>query len=120
MQTANHSTIKGKIVLVPFPFDDLSSAKMRPAVCLTNAIGAHKHVILAFITSQIPDEQLDSDIAIDSSDPDFKTTGLRVSSTIRLHRLMTIATSLIKRDLGKLSSKLQSKIDNKLNKLFEL
>ena len=25
---------KGKVVLVPFPFDDLSSAKVRPAVCL--------------------------------------------------------------------------------------
>jgi len=26
---------KGKVVLVPFPFDDLSTAKVRPAVCLT-------------------------------------------------------------------------------------
>ncbi len=26
---------KGKVVLVPFPFDDLSSTKVRPAVCLT-------------------------------------------------------------------------------------
>ena len=120
MQTENHSTIKGKIILVPFPFDDLSSAKMRPAVCLTNAIGPHRHVVLAFITSQFPDEQLDSDIVIDSLDTDFNITGLRVSSTIRLHRLMTITTSLIKRELGKLTSKLQSKIDNKLSKLFEL
>lgn len=30
---------KGKVVLVPFPFDDLSSTKVRPAVCLTNPIG---------------------------------------------------------------------------------
>ena len=30
---------KGKIVFVPFPFDDLSSTKVRPAVCLTNPIG---------------------------------------------------------------------------------
>ena len=28
---------KGKIVLLPFPFDDLSTAKLRPAVCLTAA-----------------------------------------------------------------------------------
>ena len=27
---------KGKVVLVPFPFDDLSTSKVRPAVCLTN------------------------------------------------------------------------------------
>lgn len=28
---------KGKVVLVPFPFDDLSAARVRPAVCLTNS-----------------------------------------------------------------------------------
>jgi hypothetical protein len=26
--------MKGKVVLVPFPFDDLSTTKVRPAVCL--------------------------------------------------------------------------------------
>ena len=36
--------IKGKIVLVPFPFDDLVASKVRPAVCLTNRIGHHHHV----------------------------------------------------------------------------
>lgn len=30
---------KGKVVLVPFPFDDLMMAKVRPAVCLTEPIG---------------------------------------------------------------------------------
>jgi hypothetical protein len=30
---------KGKVVLVPFPFDDLSTTKVRPAVCLTEPIG---------------------------------------------------------------------------------
>jgi mRNA interferase MazF len=44
--------IRGKVVLVPFPFDDLSSTKVRPAVCLTNPIGPHRHVIVAFISSQ--------------------------------------------------------------------
>ena len=120
MLTGNHSTIKGKIVLVPFPFDDLTSSKMRPAVCLTNKIGPHQHVILAFITSQIPEDQLDSDIILKSSDQDFNTIGLRISSTIRLHRLMTISTSLIKRELGRLSIKLQSEVDKKLRNLFEL
>jgi len=35
----NHSMIKGKVVLVPIPFDDLSSTKVRPAVCLTSSLG---------------------------------------------------------------------------------
>jgi mRNA interferase MazF len=50
---------KGKVVLVPFPFDDLSTTKVRPAVCLTHPIGPYRHVILAFITSQIPPDLLE-------------------------------------------------------------
>jgi mRNA interferase MazF len=68
---------KGKVVLVPFPFDDLSAAKVRPAVCLTNPLSAHRHVILAFITSRIPSSLANSDIVLNSNDTDFSTTGLR-------------------------------------------
>ena len=52
---------KGKVVLVPFPFDDLSAAKVRPAVCLTDPIGPYRHIILAFLTSQIPADLLATD-----------------------------------------------------------
>jgi mRNA interferase MazF len=37
---------KHKVVLVPFPFDDLSKTKIRPAVCLTDPVGLYKYVIL--------------------------------------------------------------------------
>lgn len=110
--------MKGKIVLVPFPFDDLSKAKLRPAVCLTNPLGMHRHVVLAFITSRIPDEILASDIILDIQKSDFKITGLRVSSTIRLHRLMTVTTSFIQRELGRLSLHVQAEVTTKLHKLF--
>lgn len=116
----NHSTIKGKVVLVPFPFDDLSNTKVRPAVCLTNPIGLHRHVVLAFITSQIPTDLLETDVVLHSSQADFSATGLRVSSTLRLHRLMTVTTSLIRRELGELPSSIQLEVDNKLRRLFEL
>ena len=69
---------KYKIVLVPFPFDDLSSTKVRPAVCLTDPIGPHRHIVLAFITSRIPISPLSTDFIIDSSDRAFSLTGLRV------------------------------------------
>jgi mRNA interferase MazF len=91
-----------KVVLVPFPFDDLSSTKVRPAVCLTEPIGPHRHVVLAFITSHIPAALLRTDLLLDSRDPGFPATGLRVSSTLQLHRLMTVSTTLIRRQLGHL------------------
>jgi len=112
--------IRHRVVLVPFPFDDLSSTKVRPAVCLTEPLGPHRHVVLAFITSQIPGKPLDTDILIQPGDPDFAATGLRVSSALQLHRLMTVSTSLIHRQLGRLSPALQERLAAGLRGLFGL
>ena len=70
--------IRNKVVPVRFPFDDLATTKARPAVCLTEAVGPHRHVVLAFITSRIPTEPLETDVVLDSNQPDFPATGLRV------------------------------------------
>lgn len=120
LPTGGRLVIKGKVVLVPFPFDDFSATKVRPAICLTNSIGPHRHVVLAFISSQIPIDLLETDLVLDSSRSDFVSTGLRVSSTLRLHRLLTITTSLIQRELGALSPQMQCEVDNKLRNLFVL
>jgi mRNA interferase MazF len=111
---------RSKVVLVPFPFDDLTTAKVRPAVCLTDPIGPHRHVILAFITSRIPADLLDTDLVLDSSRADFALTGLRGSSTLRLHRLMTVTAALIQREMGELSPGMQAEVANRLRKLFGL
>ena len=111
---------KHKVVLIQFPFDDLSSSKVRPAACLTDLIGPHDHIILAFITSRIPASPLKTDLVIDSSDPDFASTGLRVSSTLQLHRMMTVTKSLLRRELGTLSPAMQIQVQDRLYKLFDL
>lgn len=112
--------VRGKVVLVPFPFDDFSWAKVRPAVCLTDPVGTHRHVILAFISSRVPADLLETDLILDSMQADFAATGLRVSSTLRLHRMMTVTTSFLKRELGELSPRMQSEVNNRLRKLFGL
>lgn len=112
--------MKYKIVLVPFPFDDLTANKVRPAVCLTDEIKPHNHIVLAFITSRISLNVSPTDFVIDKSDADFATTGLKVSSTVRLHRLMTVTKSIVQRELGELSDVQQAEIDNRLRKLFKL
>jgi mRNA interferase MazF len=110
--------IRGKVVLLPFPFDDLSATKVRPAICLTEPIGLHRHVVVAFITSQIPAPLLDSDLVLDEKSSNFATTGLRVSSVLRLHRLMTIAAGVIQRELGELPPAVLAEVDAKLKRLF--
>lgn len=111
---------RNSVVLVPFPFDDLSTTKVRPALCLTDPQGPHRHVVLAFITSRVPAQPLASDLVLDSRDPGFAATGLRVSSTLQLHRLMTVSASLIQRQLGHLPPEWRVQVGNGLGKLFGL
>ena len=110
---------KGKVVLIPFPFDDLSTLKVRPAVCLTDPFGPYRHVVLAFVTSRLPSEPAATDVIL-REDPDFEQTGLKVSSALRLHRVVTVFTSLMKRELGALSSERQAEVDERLRRLFDL
>lgn len=112
--------MKNRIVLVPFPFDDLSSNKVRPAVCLTDEIKPFGHVVVAFITSRVLDPPSRTDLTIESSDPDFSRTGLKVASTIRLHRLMTVSRSLFRRDLGTVSKSHSRLIEERLRTLFNI
>lgn len=112
--------IKGKVVLIPFPFDDLSSSKVRPAVCLTDRIAPYDHVVLAFISSQITSSPHPTDLILEPTDADFRATGLRVRSVIRVHRMMTATTQIIVRQLGQLSPGQQGQLAEKLRVLFGL
>jgi mRNA interferase MazF len=75
---------------------------------------------LAFITSKIPDELLETDIVITAKEKGFELSGLRVTSTLRLHRMITVTSSIIRRDLGQLPEPQQEAIKNKLRAMFDL
>jgi mRNA interferase MazF len=101
--------MKGKVVLIQFPFDDLSSSKVRPAYCLTDVIGIYQHIIFALITSRIPQAPLNTDIILQPK-PDFLNSGLRQASTLRLDHLITLRQSLIRHELGSFTSETQASI----------
>ena len=61
-----------------------------------------------------------TDVILQEEDPDFEQTGLKVSSALRLHRVVTVSTSLMKRELGALSSERQAEVDERLRPLFDL
>ena len=111
--------MKGKVVLIQFPFDDLSSSKVRPAYCLTNQIGPYQHIIFALITSQVEKFSNETDVRIGSNSADFSISGLIKPSVIRLDHLITLRRSMIRRELGSLSSVTQAAIANILIRLLE-
>jgi len=56
--------LKGKIVLIPFPFTNLTSAKLRPALVLFEG---EQDVVVAFISSRVPDKPSLTDVMFDKS-----------------------------------------------------
>lgn len=110
--------IKNAIVLVPFSFDDFSASKVRPALCLTNEIGKYNHIIIAFISSRIPEDMMESDLVLLKNSVDAMGTGLVVDSVIQLHKMITIPKGLIKRKLGIINQSMESVIKEKITRLF--
>jgi mRNA interferase MazF len=80
---------KGDIVLLPFPFTDLRTTKVRPAVVLWVDITGYD-VTSCFISSQNVTTLSPKEFLLDPSDSDFEITGLRVASKVRVTRIVTI------------------------------
>lgn len=90
--------VKGDVVVVPFPFSDLSTAKRRPALVIAALTG--DDVILCQITSRAVADSY----AIPITDSDFATGGLHQDSNVRPNRLFTADSNIILYRVGTLST----------------
>ena len=104
--------MKGDIVLVSFPFTNLTSAKTRPAVVLMET---QYDVTVAFITSQLK-WQDQSDLVLNPS----LENGLKLTSLIRLTKLATIEKQLVLGKLGELTISEIALLNKQLIILLEL
>ena len=103
--------MKGKIVLVQFPFTDLSSSKLRPALVLHEG---KRDVVVAFVPSRLPVEKCLTDIAIDEGSKDFKGTGLKVSSVIKLDKVATLEKHLVRGEIGEIGEITRKEVSRKV------
>jgi mRNA interferase MazF len=108
--------LKGKIILIPFPFTDLTSTKLRPALVLYEG---EKDVVAAFISSKT-DKPKPIDIAINEKNPEFKITGLKLTSTIKLDKIATISKELIVGEIGEIGPKLKKEVNRKITEIYNL
>ncbi len=103
--------VKGDVVVLPFPFSDLTQAKRRPALVIADLKG--DDVILCLITSQwVKDEY-----AIPIDEDDFEQGSLKKKSNIRPNRIFTADSSIILYIAGRLKKK---RIDDVIDKVIEI
>ena len=103
---------KGDIVLVPFPFTDLTGVKNRPALVIVNT---DTDVTVSFITTQIKWEEA-FDVRIEPS----SQNGLKKVSLIRLSKLCTLDKDLVIGKLGRLTDQEIGIVNFHLSKLLRL
>ena len=87
----------GEVVLVPFPFSDLSQSKVRPALCLADA-GRSDWVLCQITSSPYGDAAA---LRLDAAD--FASGGLLVASFARPGKLFTAHAGLMVRTVGVLT-----------------
>ena len=103
---------KGDIVLLPFPFTDLSGGKTRPAIIL---ISSEEDVTVCFLTTQLK-WYSEFDITVQPTE----TNGLKKVSLIRLNKLATIDKDLIIGRIGILEVHYLEILNQNLIRIFKL
>jgi len=109
--------MKGKIVLVSFPFTDLTAAKLRPALVIYEG---EKDVVMAFISSKVPPELSEVDVLITKNHAGFRKAGLKADSVIKLDKIVTVLKDLIVGELGELDAELRQEVNQKLKRILEI
>jgi mRNA interferase MazF len=105
--------IKGDVVVVPFPFSDLSEAKKRPAFVVANLAG--DDLILCQITSQ----NIKDSYSIPIDDEHFEAGSLNRKSNIRPNRLFTADKKIIFYKVGHLKKEKTTEIIRKIIGILE-
>ena len=102
----------GEIWLVRFPFSDLTSTKVRPALVLAN----HRQdvIILGIFFKVPPGIPENTWVLINDRQSDFTQTGLAKTSILRAEKIATAHQSTFQRKLGTIPNEFQLQVTNAL------
>ena len=89
----------GNIILVPFPFSEITNIKVRPAVVISTTKDKYEDVIVSAISSVIPDSISANEIIIESN----SINNLWVNSVLKVDRIVTIKKESVIAMIGSLS-----------------
>lgn len=103
------------IVLVPFPFSDLSSAKFRPVIVMSN--DNYNKKFRDFIAIPLTSNPNARDHTVQITHREMATGSLPLASVAKVDKIFSLEQSLVRRTFGQLR---QDVFDNVKKELFKL
>ena len=118
MMSAGTSIEQRSIILIPFPYTDLSGAKKRPALVISSLDFNTKFddLICCLITSNPEDQQH----AIKITNKDMDNGYLEFESKVKPYRLFTINKRLVYKILGRLDLAKSKLVIDEINKIINI
>lgn len=106
-----------EIVLVPFPYSDLSSSKRRPVVIVSN--NSYNQNFPDIVVCVITSNTFKDEFSLNLSDADLESGILPEKSVIKCHKLFTIDQSKIIRRFSTINTQKFGEIINMLHLLIQ-
>lgn len=110
---------EGQIVLFRFPQTDQTTGKLRPALVLRRLPGQHNDWLICMISSNIDQKIPDFDETIIPKDSDFRDSGLKVPSLVRISRLAVVDGDILIGKLGQIDIQRLKRIKQKLSRWLQ-
>ena len=104
---------EGQIVLFKFPQTDQTIGKLRPALVLRRMPGQHNDWLICMISSNLDQKIPDFDEITSPNDLDFRESGLKVPSLIRIGRLAVVDGDILIGKLGQIDTQRLLRIKQK-------
>ena len=106
-----------QIVLVPFPYSDLSSTKRRPVLIVSNDSynKAFTDVLVCVITSNLRKDEY----SVTLSNDDLEIGVLPESSVVKSHKLFTIHKDKIIKTFSQVKEEFFSQVNEKIKDLIK-
>ena len=103
-----------EIVLLPFPYSDLTGAKQRPALIISNTkLNNTEDRICCLVTSNAPKD------GILLSHKSFELGALPFQSWVKPHRIFTVNSRIIKKKLCKVTDEFHKTIGNAIDEYIK-
>jgi mRNA interferase MazF len=115
---ASTSYRRGDVVLVPFPFTDLSGAKQRPALVVSadSLNVTREDVLVAAITSQVPMNLAADEFLVPAAE--LAACGLPKPCILRLSKLVSLHRQIIVKRIGALPGPTLAQVMGRIRQLF--